>query len=92
MADLHYMKTFMHCASSIVGLTASAHAAASIRSFGLLERAGGDFAWYEKLVESETPLIQDGYLVLPQGPGFGLRLNPNIVRAHLAPGEQYWGD
>jgi L-alanine-DL-glutamate epimerase-like enolase superfamily enzyme len=92
LADLHYIKTAMHCASSIVGLTASAQAAASMRSFSMLERAGGDFAWYEKLVDHDEPLIQDGHLVLPKEPGLGLRLNPDIVKEHLAPGEQYWGD
>ncbi len=92
LADLHYMKTAMHCASSIVGLTASAQVASTMRGFSMLERAGGDFDWYNNLVVSDMPLVRDGYLELQDGPGLGLSLNPDVVRAHLAPGEVYWGD
>lgn len=63
-----------------------------MRGFSMLERAGGDFDWYNKLVDSDRPLVRDGYLELPDGPGLGLSLNPDVVRAHLAPGEVYWGD
>jgi len=24
------------------------------------------------------------------GPGLGIELNPDVVKAHLAPGEKYW--
>ena len=92
MADTHYLKTSMHCASSIVGLVASAQVAATIRGFGLLERAGEDFPWYQDMVSSQEPLIQDGYLHLPPGSGLGVELNREVVEPLLADGEVYWGE
>ena len=92
MADTHYMKVSMHCAGSIVGLVASAQVAAAIRGFGLLERAGEDFPWYERMVHSPEPLLDDGFLRLPTGPGLGIELNREVVEDLLADGESYWGD
>ena len=92
MADVHYMPICTHNASSIVGYVASAHAAVTIRDFGMMERGGYDWPWFEDLVVHDEPIIHNGYIRLPPGPGLGLTLNPDAVKAHLAPGEQYWGD
>ena len=29
------------------------------------------------------PLIQDGYIAVPEGPGLGLELNEEVVKQHL---------
>ena len=92
MADTHYMSICAHNASSIVGYIASAHVASTIRGFYLMERAGGDWPWLEDLVVHDRPLIQDGYIRVPEGPGLGIELNPEAVQEHLAPGECYWGN
>lgn len=92
MADVHYIPTCAHNASSIVGYVASAHCAVTIRDFGMMERGGYDWPWFEDLVIHDKPIFQNGYIHLPEGPGLGLTLNPDVVKAHLAPGEQYWGD
>lgn len=90
MADTHYMLVCAHNPASIVGTIASAHVAATIRGFGMLERAGEDLDWYEDLVFHNEPFIQGGYVRVPDGPGLGIELNPEVVRAHLAAGERYW--
>lgn len=92
LADMHYIPTYAHNASSIVGVTASAHVALTIRDFGMMERAGYDWPWFEDLVVHDKPLIHDGHIYPPDGPGLGLKLNPDVAKAHLAPGEEYWGD
>ncbi len=92
LADLHYMKTSMHNPASIVGTVASAHAAATIRNFGMIERAGEDYSWWEDLVLSDGPLIRKGYIHVPDGPGLGITLNPDVVGRLLADGETYWGE
>ena len=91
-ADLHYMKTAFHNPASVVGTIASVHVAASIRNFAMIERAGEDYTWWEDLIIHDEPIIQAGHIRLPQGPGLGITLNPDVVIPLLKEGDVYWGD
>ena len=42
------------------------------------------------MVTHEGPFFQDGYFVIQDKPGLGIDLNPDVVKAHLAPGETWW--
>ena len=79
LAVLHYMKTAFHNPASIVGTIASVHAAASIRNFAMIERAGEDYPWWEDVILHDEPIIQAGHIHLLQGPGLGIELNPDVV-------------
>ncbi len=46
----------------------------------------------DKVILWDGPLFKDGYMEIPQKPGLGLELNPDVVKAHLADGEVWWGD
>jgi L-alanine-DL-glutamate epimerase-like enolase superfamily enzyme len=46
---------------------------------------------WEKFVLHDGPLVKDGRIQVPDKPGLGVEPNPDYVRAHLAPGEQWWG-
>jgi galactonate dehydratase len=37
--------------------------------------------WYDDLV-TVRPAIEDGHLLLPDGPGWGTEVNEDAVRAH----------
>ena len=39
----------------------------------------------------DGPYIQNGFIKVSDKPGLGIELNPDVVRAHLAPGESWWG-
>jgi L-alanine-DL-glutamate epimerase-like enolase superfamily enzyme len=39
----------------------------------------------------DRPYIQDGFIRITEKPGLGVDLNPDVVKAHLAEGEQWWG-
>jgi L-alanine-DL-glutamate epimerase-like enolase superfamily enzyme len=39
----------------------------------------------------DGPLVKDGRIQIPDKPGLGVEPNPDYVRAHLAPGEIWWG-
>ena len=69
----------------------SAHAAASVRNFRVHELAGGRDQWTFDMVTHEGPFFQDGYFVIQDKPGLGIELNPDVVKAHLAPDEAWWG-
>ena len=91
MAETHYLSVSFHNATSIIGTVAAAHTAASIRDFGMIERPGHTIPFYNDIVIQEQPIIRDGYIHVPQGPGLGLTLNEEAIKRHLAPGETYWG-
>lgn len=90
LADLYYMWTAAHNPASPVGTIASCHAAAAIRTFRVHELAKY-IDWWQDLVIHDGPIIKDGYHTITTKPGYGIELNPDVVKAHLAPGETYWG-
>lgn len=90
MADSYYIATAAHNPASPVGTIASAHAAASMRNFRIHELAKY-IDWWPDLVVHEGPIFENGYLSIQDKPGYGIELNPDVARAHLAPGETWWG-
>jgi len=89
-ADLYDIWTAAHNPASPVGTIASAHAAASMRNFRIHELAKW-VDWWPTLVTHEGPFWKDGYFAIEDKPGLGIELNPDVVKAHLAPGETWWG-
>jgi L-alanine-DL-glutamate epimerase-like enolase superfamily enzyme len=81
--------TAAHNPASPVGTIASAHAAAAMRNFRMHELANY-IDWWPDLVIHEGPIWQGGYLTIQDKPGFGIELNPDVAKAHLAPGETWW--
>ena len=47
--------------------------------------------WWPDLVIHEGPISKDGYFTIQDKPGYGVEINPDVARAHLAPGEKWWG-
>jgi L-alanine-DL-glutamate epimerase-like enolase superfamily enzyme len=39
----------------------------------------------------DGPYIKDGFVQVSKKPGIGIELNPDVVKAHLADGEKWWG-
>jgi L-alanine-DL-glutamate epimerase-like enolase superfamily enzyme len=90
LADIYYIPTAAHNISSPIATVAAAHACATMRNFAILEYHGRDVAWWEDLVVGAHPIIQDGYIKLPDKPGLGLTLDEDVARAHLQPGETFF--
>jgi len=90
LADNYYIWTAAHNPASPVGTIASCHAAASMRDFRIHELARY-VDWWQDLVLRDGPFFQNGYFTLQDKPGYGIELNPDVARAHLAPGETWWG-
>ena len=90
MAELYYIWTAAHNPASPVGTIASAHAAASMRDFRIHELAKW-VEWWPDLVIHDGPIWKDGYYTIQDKPGLGIELNPDVAKAHLAPGEKWWG-
>ena len=75
----------VHMANSPVGQLASAHFAATMRNFMVLEYHAVDIPWWQDLVTGvKKPLIEsDGYETVPDTPGLGIELNEAVVKEHL---------
>ena len=90
LADNYYIATAAHNPASPVGTIASCHAAASMRDFRVHELARY-IDWWQDLVIHDGPMFQGGYFTIQDKPGYGIEINPDVARAHLAPGEIWWG-
>jgi L-alanine-DL-glutamate epimerase-like enolase superfamily enzyme len=89
-AESHYIATAAHNPASPIGTIASAHAAASMRDFRVHELAKY-IDWWQDLVVHDGPIFERGYFRIRERPGLGVELNPDVAKAHLAPGENWWG-
>ena len=66
--------------------------AASIRDFLILETVTGEGGWMDQVLQLDGPYIKDGFVKISDKPGTNTILNRDVVSAHLAPGEKWWGD
>ncbi len=81
----------MHFAGSPVSCMASVHCAAATENFLALENHSLDDPTWDDLVEGiEKPIINRGYITVPDKPGLGITLNGEAVRKRLVPGAGYF--
>jgi L-alanine-DL-glutamate epimerase-like enolase superfamily enzyme len=78
LGELYGMKTLCHNMCTPVGTYAQAHACVTIPSCIALESPIG-----EQVIQHDGPMVEDGYLVLNDKPGFGIELNEDYCRKHL---------
>lgn len=65
--------------------------ASCIRDYMICETITGEGGWEDQLLVLDGPYIQKGYIKVNNKPGSGAELNQQVVEAHLAPGEKWWG-
>lgn len=84
-AAANNMQCAVHMANSPLGQLASAHFAATIRNFMVLEYHAVDIPWWQDLVTGvKKPIIEhDGYQSVPDTPGLGIELNEAVAKEHL---------
>lgn len=90
LADNYYIASAAHNPASPIGTIASAHAASSMRDFRIHELAKY-IDWWQDLVIHDGPIFENGYYRIRDKPGYGIEINPDVAKAHLAPGETWWG-
>lgn len=74
----------MHFAGTPVSCMANVHCAAATENFLVLENHSVDVPWWDSLVEGiEKPIINSGFITVPQKPGLGVTLNDEVVKQHL---------
>ena len=88
LAQEHGVAMALHMAMSPVAALAAVHCAAATENFLALENHSVDDleAWSSLVQGVPQPLIQEGHIQVPQGPGLGFSgLNKDVVRRHLDP-------
>lgn len=82
MAEAYYVSVAPHNPNSPLSTLVSAHAAIGMHNFIMLEFIADDAPWRDDIMD--PPLrVENGYLVPPDGPGLGTRLNMNELKKHL---------
>ena len=90
MADLYCMPCAPHNMTSPIGAVATVHACAAMRNFVALEHHFQDVPWWENLVKSPKPIINHGYITVPEKPGTGVEINEQEVMKHIKLGENFF--
>lgn len=85
-AQEHGIAMAMHMAATPVAQMASVHCAAATENFMILENHAVDYApWNDLVTGLPSPIIQNGYIDVPETPGLGLELNEDAIKEHIDP-------
>jgi L-alanine-DL-glutamate epimerase-like enolase superfamily enzyme len=83
-ASLFAIPTAIHFAGSPVGCMASVHMAATIKDLVAMENHAVDIPWWGDLVSGvPKPIVNNGYIQVPNSPGLGVELNEEVCKQHL---------
>ena len=75
----------LHMSALPVAQMASVHCAAATENFIALEHHHVDVPWWDDLVTGlPDPVIQDGFIAVPDAPGLGVELNEEVIREHIS--------
>lgn len=92
LADVRSRPLAPHNIAGPIGTLASAHACASIPNFLALEWHAASVPFFDELVTLGRPVIEDGYVTLPDRPGIGTELDLEVARRYARPGEPFFGE
>ncbi|MCK9862944.1 mandelate racemase/muconate lactonizing enzyme family protein [Paenibacillus sp. ATY16] len=88
MAQEYGVAMAIHMAESPIACLAAVHAAAATENFLALEYHSVDVDWWDDLIVSKLPkpLVQNGFIHVPDAPGLGIEsLNDEVIALHLHP-------
>lgn len=89
LCDLEGVPIAAHNIRSPVATVAAAHASAAIRNFVALEYHGREVPWWDDLVtrvDGTGPVIDEGYVDLPEAPGLGIEIDRDVAAEHMIDG------
>ena len=90
LAQEHGVAMAVHMAESPIACMAAVHSVAATENFLVLENHSVDVPWWNEMVNGlPNPIVQDGYIEVPEGPGLGIEsLNDAVIGEHLDPNER----
>jgi len=90
MASIYGLPMSTHNTGSQLHTWATCQWAASIRDFLAVETITGQGGWMDQLLMLDGQYIKSGFVQVTDKPGFGVEINADVAKAHLAPGETWW--
>ncbi len=81
MAEAYEVNVAPHNFYGHLSTMMSAHFCAAVPNFRVMEIDIDDVPWKDDIV-TVKPRIEDGHLLLPEGPGWGTELDEEAIRAH----------
>ena len=86
LAQEYGISMALHMAGTPICAMASVHCAAATENFLVLENHSVDTPWWDELVIGlPNPIIEDGYITVPETPGLGIELNETVIKERLHP-------
>lgn len=86
-ASMHGVQTALHFAGSPVGCLASVHMAATLKDMLAMENHAVDIPWWDSLVSGPSkPIVEHGFITVPDTPGLGVELNEAAIKEHIRKG------
>ena len=80
----------MHFAGSPICMMANVHCAAATENFVALEHHGVDVAGWEDIVTGLKPIVNNGFVKVPDKPGLGVELNEEAAKKFLKKGTPWF--
>ena len=81
-AESHYVQVAPHNVGGPISTAAALHLAACTPNFKVQENFNDFAEAYVQEVAPGNPPVADGHFALPRGPGLGVTLDEEVVRAH----------
>jgi galactonate dehydratase len=81
MADSYEVNVAPHNFYGHLSTMMSAHFCAAVANFRIMEIDIDDVPWKDEVV-MPAPTIENGHLIMPNRPGWGVEVNEKAVRAH----------
>jgi len=89
LAQEYGVSMALHMAGTPISTMAAVHCAAATENSIALEHHFTDVPFWDDFIDGlPKPIIQDGYIPVPDAPGLGFTLNEDAVREHLIPEDQ----
>ncbi|MBS5645971.1 MAG: mandelate racemase/muconate lactonizing enzyme family protein [Lachnospiraceae bacterium] len=87
IADENGVAVAIHMAESPIACMAAVHVAAAMHNVLAVEFHSVDVPWWKDMVKGlPNPLIKDGFIQVPEGPGLGIEsLNEELLAKHINP-------
>lgn len=90
LADMHDLGVAPHNISGPIGTMASVHMAAATPNFHSLEFHAQDVPFFDELLVGGAPVIVQGHIAVPEGPGLGVDLDLDVAARYAKAGEPFF--
>ena len=90
LADHYGLPVALHNCGSLVHHMTNVHFGACVRNFSMSETRLYNFPYMADMGGLDGYDIVDGEMAVPDGPGLGIELVPEVLRAELKKGEPFW--